>query len=126
MPSRRSTTDTETSGIPPMPMGALSYPEAETPLSDAEMCERAVLAIWHCLDEHDLVDEHVRADLAAVLEPLIALGFGGRPQRLINILRLPDPIDPSQLYWLTRRLLTLVPELQAAATALSSPPARLA
>ena len=114
--------------MPPMPMRALSYPEAETPLSDAEMCERAVLAIWHSLDKHDLVDEHVRADLAAVLEPLTALGFGDRPQRLINTLRLPDPIDPSQLYWLTRRLLTLVPELQAAATALSkpgNPPARL-
>lgn len=130
MPSRRSAARTETnSGMPPMHPSALSDPEAEAPLSDAAMCVRAVLAIWHSLDAHDLVDEHVRADLAAVLEPLIALGFGDRPQRLINTLRLPDPIDPSQLYWLTRRLLTLVPELQAAATALSkpggSPPARL-
>jgi hypothetical protein len=129
MPSRRSVARTETPGMPPMPMSALSYPVAETPLSDAEMCERAVLAIWHSLDEHDLVDEHVRADLAAVLEPLTSLGLGDRPQRLINTLRLPDPIDASHLYWLTRRLLTLVPDLQAAATALSNPsgnpPARL-
>ncbi len=129
MPSRRSAARTETNSGMPMHPSALSYPEAGTPLSDAEMCVRAVLAIWHSLDQHDLVDEHVRADLAAVLEPLIALGFGDRPKRLINTLRMPDPIDPSQLYWLTRRLLTLVPELQAAATALSAPggnpPARL-
>lgn len=130
MPSRRSVARTETNnGMSSMHPGALSFPEAETPLSDAEICVRAVLAIWHSLDQHDLVVEHVRAELAAVLEPLMALGFGDRPKRLINTLRLPDPIDPSQLYWLTRRLLTLVPELQAAATALSkpggNPPARL-
>jgi hypothetical protein len=101
-----------------MPPGALDYPESITaPPTDAELCERAVLAIWRSLDEHDLVDEHVRADLAAVLEPLTALALGGRPQRLINTLRMPNPIDPSHLYWLTRRLLTLVPELQAAAMA---------
>ena len=121
MPSRRSAAGTETSGMPPMPMSALSYPQAEAPLSDSELCERAVQAIWHSLDVHDLVDEHVRADLAAVLEPLTALGCGARAQRLINTLRLPDPIDPSQLYWLTRRLLTLVPELQAEATAPPKP-----
>jgi len=129
MPSRRGLGRAETAGIQQMPMSALGFPEAEAPLSDGEMCERAVRAIWHRLDEHELVDEHVRADLAAVLEPLTSLGFGDRPQRLINTLRLPDPIDAAQLYWLTRRLLTLVPELQAAAAAFSKshsePPSRL-
>ena len=38
-----------------------------------------------------------------------------RPQKL------PNPIDASRLYWLTRRLLTLVPELQAAELALDKP-----
>ncbi len=86
-----------------------------TPLSDAQLCERAVQAIWRSLDEHDLVDREVRDELAKVLEPLTALPLGDRPQRLIKTLRLPDPIDASHLYWLTRRLLTLVPELQAVA-----------
>jgi hypothetical protein len=40
---------------------------------------------------------------------------------LIDTLRLPNPIDAAILYWLTRRLLTLVPELQAMAIALSTP-----
>jgi hypothetical protein len=92
-----------------------------TPLSDAALCERAVWAIWRSLDGHDLVDERVRGDLAAVLEPLTALALGNRPQRLIDTLRLPNPIDAAILYWLTRRLLTLVPELQAMAIALSTP-----
>ena len=43
--------------------------------SDAVLCERAVLAIWRSLDGHDLVDEHIRGDLAAVLEPLTALSL---------------------------------------------------
>jgi hypothetical protein len=101
-----------------MPPGSLGYAEAMTPPSDAELCERAVQAIWHSLDEHDLVDEQVRRELAAVLEPLTALGLG-RAQRLITTLRLPDPIDASHLYWLTRRLLTFVPELQSTASALA-------
>ena len=95
------------------------------PLSEAQLCEQAVQAIWRSLEERDLVDEHVRHELAGVLEPLTALPFGERPQRLIKILRLPDPIAATPLYWLTRRLLTLVPELQAAAVALdagSKPP----
>jgi hypothetical protein len=74
-----------------------------------------VEAIWRSLDEHGLLDERIRGELALLLEPLTTLGFGDRPQRLINTLRLPNPIDPSHLYWLTRRLLTLVPELQATA-----------
>ncbi|MEJ8824966.1 hypothetical protein WKW80_23550 [Variovorax humicola] len=84
------------------------------PLSDAELCERAVQTIWRSLDERDLVDEHVREELASVIEPLVALSLGQLPQRLIDTLRLPNPIDASRLYWLTRRLLTLVPVLQAA------------
>ena len=87
----------------------------------AELCERAVQAIWRRLDEHDLVSEQVRDELAAVLEPLTAIPLGGRPQRLIKTLKLPNPIDASRLYWLTRRLLTLVPELQAAANAPAQP-----
>jgi hypothetical protein len=90
------------------------------PPSDAALCDRAVEAIWKSLDDHDLVDGEVRDALATVLEPLTALPFGERPQRLINTLRLPDPIDPGNLYWLTRRLLTLVPELQAAASSASA------
>jgi hypothetical protein len=97
----------------------LGYAEVMAPPSDAELCERAVLAIWHSLDEHDLVDEQVRRELAAVLEPLVALGLGERAQRLIKTLRMPDPLDPSHLYWLTRRLLTFVPELQSTASALA-------
>jgi hypothetical protein len=103
----------------PMPPSALGYPDALAPPSEAELCERAVQAIWHSLDEHDLVDEQVRRDLAAVLEPLVAMGLSERAQRLIKTLRMPDPIDASNLYWLTRRLLTFVPELQAAANAFS-------
>ena len=108
-------------GTLPVPSSSLSDTEAMTPPSDAELCERAVQAIWRRLDAHDLVDEQVRADLATMLEPLTALDFGERPQRLINTLKLPNPIDASRLYWLTRRLLTLVPELQAAATAFAEP-----
>ena len=121
MPSRRQQIRAETRGMPPMPLGSLGDPEATTPLSDADLCERAVTTIWRSLDEHDLVDERVRGNLASVLEPLTALGFGDRPQRLINILKLPNPIDAGHLYWLTRRLLTLVPELQAAAMTFSRP-----
>ena len=102
-------------GTRTMPPGSLDYAEAMTSSPEAELCERAVRAIWHSLDEHDLVDQQVRSDLAAVLEPLMALGLEARAQRLIKTLRLPDPIDASNLYWLTRRLLTFVPELQAAA-----------
>ena len=80
---------------------------------DAEFCERVVRAIWQRLDAHDLVDHAVREHLAELLDPLVALPLGGRPQRLVQALRMPDPIDAAQLYWLTRRLLTLVPELQA-------------
>jgi hypothetical protein len=118
MPSRTSHLRNESRGMPPMLPGGLHLAGAMSPPSDAELCERAVQAIWRSLDEHELINEQVRHDLAMVLEPLTALGLGGRPQRLIDTLRLPDPIDPAHLYWLTRRLLTLVPELQAAAIAL--------
>ena len=121
MPSRKSLVFKETRGMHPMPASSSSYSKAMTPPSDAELCERAVQAIWRSLDEHDLVDEQVRSDLALVLEPLTSRALGERPQRLINTLRMPNPIDPSHLYWLTRRLLTFVPELQAAAIALSKP-----
>lgn len=121
MPSRRSLASKETHSPRPMPPGSSSDPEALTPLSDAELCERAVQAIWRSLDGHDLVDEKIRDELASVLEPLTALAFGDRPQRLINTLRLSNPMDASQLYWLTRRLLTLVPELQAVANAFPQP-----
>ncbi|VWX62977.1 conserved hypothetical protein [Burkholderiales bacterium 8X] len=83
--------------------------------ANAELCQRAVRAIWRSLDDHELLDEQVRAELALLLEPLTALPFDDRPRRLIDVLRLPNPIDGSNLYWLTRRLMTLVPELQAAA-----------
>ncbi|SDC26522.1 hypothetical protein SAMN05444679_10292 [Variovorax sp. CF079] len=115
MPSPTSFVRRDKRGTPPMRSSSSSYAGAMTPPSDAELCERAVLAIWRSLDEHDLVDERVRADLAGVLEPLVALALGDRPQRLISTLRLPNPIDASHLYWLTRRLLTFVPELQAMA-----------
>ena len=105
---------TGTRGVPP-------DPALPAPLSDVELCERAVQAIWRSLDEHELIDEDVRDELAMVLEPLTALPLGPRAQRLIDTLRLPDPIDPAHLYWLTRRLLTLVPELQATAMAMSKP-----
>lgn len=118
MPSRKSLASHHARGVHPMPPGLLGYAEAMTPPSDAELCERAVRAIWHSLDEHDLVDEQVRRELAAVLEPLTALGLE-RAQRLIATLRMPDPIDASHLYWLTRRLLTFVPELQSTASALT-------
>ena len=122
MPSRTHLVRQEARGMPPMPLSPSSDPEAMTPPpSDAELCERAVQAIWRCLDAHDLLDEHGRNDLAVVLEPLTALALGDRPRRLVNTLRLPDPIDASLLYWLTRRLLTLIPELQAAAIAFSKP-----
>lgn len=119
MPSRRNHAAAETRGMPPMAPSSLDYPIELSAPSDAESCERAVQAIWHSLDEHDLVDEHVRQELAIILEPLTHLALGDRPQRLIKTLRQPDPIDPSHLYWLTRRLLTLVPELQAMATQLN-------
>jgi hypothetical protein len=126
MPSRRNHASGGTRGMsrmPPLPPSSLGYPmapvaaEEQGALSDAQLCERAVLAIWHSLDEHDLVDENVRQELARILEPLTALALGDRPQRLIKTLRMPNPLDPANLYWLTRRLLTLVPELQAAASA---------
>ena len=118
MPSRRSHLAAGPArGMPPIPPSSLGYPMESTKPSDAELCERAVQAIWRSLDEHDLVDEQVRHELAMVLEPLTAMPLGDRPQRLINTLKLPNPIDASHLYWLTRRLLTLVPELQATATA---------
>ncbi|NDZ11780.1 hypothetical protein C7T35_22735 [Variovorax sp. WS11] len=101
-----------------MPSGVLAQ---TTPLSDAKQCERAVLAIWRSLDEHVLANTEVRDELASILEPLTALPLGGRPQLLIKALRLPDPLDASDLYWLTRRLLTLVPELQAVAVARGEP-----
>jgi hypothetical protein len=119
MPSRKHLASDDSLGMRPMPPGSFGYAETITPLSEAELCERAVLAIWHSLDEHDLVHEQVRRELAAVLEPLIAVGLGERAQRLIKTLRLPDPIDASHLYWLTRRLLTFVPELQSTARALA-------
>jgi hypothetical protein len=119
MPPRKVLASNEARSMHPMPPSALGYPDALAPPSEAELCERAVQAIWHSLDEHDLVDEQVRRDLAAVLEPLVAMGLSERAQRLIKTLRMPDPIDASNLYWLTRRLLTFVPELQAAANAFS-------
>jgi hypothetical protein len=119
MPPRKVLASNEARSMHPMPPSALGYPDALAPPSEAELCERAVQAIWHSLDEHDLVDEQVRRELAAILEPLLALGLGERAQRLIKTLRLPDPIDASHLYWLTRRLLTFVPELQSTASALS-------
>lgn len=120
MPSARSHVHARTRGPTPMPPGSLDDPEV-VPASPADLCERAVEAIWRRLDQHDLLDEQIRGELALLLEPLTTLGFGDRPQRLIKILRLPNPIDPSHLYWLTRRLLTLVPELQAAAASGDGP-----
>ena len=118
MPSRRIHAPPGSRGMPPMPPGSLKEDAPSmAPLSEAQLCEHAVQAIWRSLEERDLVDERVRDELAAVLEPLTALAFGERPRRLISTLRLPDPIAAAQLYWLTRRLLTFVPELQAAAAA---------
>ncbi|WP_143044901.1 hypothetical protein [Variovorax sp. YR216] len=106
MPSPTSLANGATHSAPAMPMSSWS-PDG--------LCERAVRAIWRSLDEHDLVDEHVRDELATILEPLTELPLGNRPQRLIGVLKQRNPLDPSHLYWLTRRLLTLVPELQAIA-----------
>jgi len=105
-------------GLRGMPPGILV---GATPPSDAGQCQRAVLAIWRSLDEQGLANEDVRDELASVLDPLTALPLGGRAQRLIKMLRKPSPLDASDLYWLTRRLLTLVPELQAEALARAEP-----
>jgi hypothetical protein len=105
-----------------MALISFNHPGTAARPSDAELCERAVQAIWRSLDEQDLVDEHVRHDLAEVLEPVTGLHLGPLAQRLLDTLKLPNPIDASRLYWLTRRLLTLVPELQAAENALDKPP----
>jgi len=102
-------------------MSSWSSGDAAVLPSQADLCERAVQAIWRSLDRHDLVDEHVRDELAAILDPLTGLPLGNRPQRLIGVLRERNPLDPSHLYWLTRRLLTLVPELQAIEHALDEP-----
>lgn len=107
----------------PSPAGGEMGALLPSSLTDAELCERAVQAIWKRLDAHDLVDHEVRDQLADLLEPLAAFPLGGRPQRLIQALRMPDPIGASKLYWLTRRLLTLVPELQALEHAGEHPPA---
>jgi hypothetical protein len=104
-------------GFVPLSRMPSVVPAQSTPPSDAKQCERAVLAIWRSLDEDLLANKEVRDELASILEPLTALPLGGRPQLLIKALRLPDPLDDSHLYWLTRRLLTLVPELQAVAVA---------
>lgn len=115
MPSPTSLANGAASSAQAMSMSPWSSGEVALPLSQAGLCERAVLAIWRSLDEHDLVDEHVRGELATILELLTDLPLGNRPQRLIGVLRKSNPLDPSHLYWLTRRLLTLVPELQAIA-----------
>ena len=120
MPSHRNLAAKETHGVSAIPLSSLSYADALPP-SDAWLCKRAVHAIWRSLDEHDLLEEKPRVDLASILEPLIELEFGDRPRRLIDVLRLPNPLDPAHLYWLTRRLLTLVPELQAVANASRQP-----
>ena len=87
------------------------------PQADVEMCERAVEAIYESLDGRELVNASGRARVAGLLEPLDAMPLQGRSPRLIQTLRLPDPIDASDLYWLTRRLVTLVPDLQAVSRA---------
>jgi len=115
MPSPTSPAHGAVRSAQAMPMSSWSPGEIPLPALEPGLCERAVRAIWRSLDEHDLVDEHVREHLAAILEPLTAFPLGNRPQRLINVLKQPNPLDPSHLYWLTRRLLTLVPELQAIA-----------
>jgi hypothetical protein len=130
MPSPGSPDPAGARGIAPLPPASFGLPGAMTSPSDAELCEHAIETIWRCTDAHDLVDEHVRAELVAVLEPLAALDLGPLPQRLIDVLRLPNPVDASRLYWLTRRLLTVVPVLQAAEAAfnkrLNHPPPPLA
>jgi hypothetical protein len=90
-------------------------------LSDAQLCDYAVHAIWRSLDTQGLNDEAARAALAVVLDRVPKLALPERLPRLITTLRLTNPIDASTLYWLTRRLLTVVPELQAAATKMSRP-----
>jgi len=115
MPSPTSPVNGAARPAQAIPMSSWSSGEAPLPTSQVDLCEGAVRAIWRSLDEHDLVDEHVRNQLATLLEPLTAFPLGNRPQRLIGVLRQPNPLDPSHLYWLTRRLLTLVPELQAIA-----------
>lgn len=117
MPSPGSPHPAGARGIAPLPRASFSLPGAMATPSDAELCEHAIKTIWRCTDAHDLVDEHVRAELIAVLEPLAALELGPLPQRLIEVLRLPNPVDASRLYWLTRRLLTVVPVLQEAEAA---------
>ncbi len=117
MPSPASPVRGEAGIAHAMPASAWRPPLAIAAPSPVQACEYAVLAIWRSLDEHDLLDEEVRDALATVLEPLTALALGERPRRLIDVLREPNPLDPSHLYWLTRRLLTLVPELQALAAA---------
>jgi len=130
MPSPANPVAAGARGMPNMARGMLGHAGATPPLTDAELCERAIQTIWRSLDQHDLVDEHVRDELASVLEPLATLSLGPLAQRLIDTLKLPNPVDASRLYWLTRRLLTLVPELQAAQSAFdrqgSRPPAPLA
>ena len=121
MPSPTSPVHGAVRSAQAMPMSSWSPGDAPLPASQAGLCERAVWAIWRSLDEHDLVDEHVREDLATMLEPLTAFPLGNRPQRLISVLRQPNPLDPSHLYWLTRCLLTLVPELQALANSADGP-----
>ncbi|MEJ8847812.1 hypothetical protein [Variovorax rhizosphaerae] len=117
MPSPGSPDPAGARGMPSMPPASFGPPGAMAPPSDAELCEHAIRTIWRCLDARDLVDEHVRAELVAVLEPLAAFPLGPLPQRLIDVLRLPNPVDASRLYWLTRRLLTVVPVLQAVESA---------
>ncbi|WP_218511620.1 hypothetical protein [Variovorax sp. dw_308] len=124
MPSPGSPDPAAARGAPPMPPGAFGQPGATAPPPDAVLCEHAIETIWRCLDAHDLVDEHVRAELVTVLEPLAALPLGPLPQRLIDALKLPNPVDASRLYWLTRRLLTVVPVLQEAETAFERPAKR--
>ena len=90
-------------------------------LSGAQLCDHAVYTIWRNLDKKGLGNETARAALAAVLDHVPKTILPERLPRLIKTLRLPDPMDASILYWLTRRLLTVVPELQAAATTMACP-----
>ena len=90
-------------------------------LSEAQRCEAAVAAIWRNLDKKVLGEKVARDALAAVLDQVPKLVLPDRLPRLITTLQLPDPIDASTLYWLTRRLLTVVPELQTAILIMSQP-----
>ena len=90
-------------------------------LSEAQRCEAAVAAIWRNLDKKVLGEKVARDALAAVLDQVPKLVLPDRLPRLITTLQLPDPIDASTLYWLTRRLLTVVPELQTAILMMSKP-----